>query len=66
MLNFECIDKTESGKVELSFTDSEGDDSVKITITLKTAWDIVREVQKLYSYAATKKPRKLNPSSSTY
>ena len=54
MLNFECIDTTESGKVELCFTDSDGDDAVKVIITQETAWDIVKEIQKKYSYAATK------------
>ena len=52
MVNLECIDKTESGKVELCFTDAEGDESVKILITQKTAWNIVVEMQKKFSYAA--------------
>lgn len=54
MLNFECIDKTESGEVELCFTDSDGDESVKILVTQKTAWDIVKEIQSKFSYAAMK------------
>ncbi len=52
MLNFECVDKTESGQVELCFTDSVGDESVKIIVTKKTAWDIVRGIQEKFSYAA--------------
>ena len=54
MLNLECIDKTESGNVELCFTDSDGDDSVRIIITQKTAWDIAKEIQKKYCYATNK------------
>ena len=54
MLNFECIDKTEGGNVELCFTDSDGDESVKILVTQKTAWAIVKEIQKKFSYAALK------------
>ena len=55
MLNFECIDKTKSGKVELCFTDSDGDESIKILITQKTAWDIKNEIQRKFSYAVTLK-----------
>lgn len=54
MLNLECIDKNEDSKVELCFTDSDGDESIKIIITQKTAWDIVREIQRKFSYAALK------------
>lgn len=54
MLNFECIDEVESGKVELCFTDSDGDESVKVIVTRKTAWDIKREIGRRFSYAATK------------
>ena len=54
MLNFECIDKIESGKVELCFTDSDGDEAVKIIITQETAWDIVKEIQRKFSYTASR------------
>ena len=54
MLNFECIDKIENEKVELCFTDSDGDESVRIIVTQKTAWDIVKEIQRKFSYAALK------------
>ncbi len=50
MLNFECIDKTEDDKVELCFTDSDGDESVKIIVTQKTAWDIHKEIQRQFCY----------------
>lgn len=53
MLNFECVDEIESGNVELCFTDSDGDDAVKIIVTRKTIWDIAREVQRKFSYAAS-------------
>ena len=39
MLNFESIDELAKGKVELCFTDSDGDESIKIIVTQKTAWD---------------------------
>ena len=51
-MNFECVDKTKCGTVELCFTDSDGDEAVKILVTQKTAWQIVKEIQKKYSYAA--------------
>ncbi|KKM67245.1 hypothetical protein LCGC14_1472930 [marine sediment metagenome] len=53
MLNFECVDEIESGNVELCFTDSDGDDAVKIIVTQKTLWDIVRGIQRKFSYAAS-------------
>ena len=54
MLNFECIDKIETEKVELCFTDSNGDESVKIIVTEKTAWDIAKEIRRKFSYATLK------------
>ena len=57
MLNFECADKTEDGKVELCFTDADGDESVKILLTQRTAWAIVTEIQKNFSYAAQRTPK---------
>ncbi len=56
MLNFECIDdKDDKDKVEMCFTDPEGDESIKICISKQTAWDIVREIQRKYSYAAERR-----------
>lgn len=52
MLNFECVDTLEDNMVEICFTDSIGDESVRIIISEKTAWDLVKEIQKKYSYAA--------------
>ncbi len=57
MLNFECIDTKDGETAELCFTDSDGDESVKILVTQQTVWDIVREIQKKFSYAAQKKRR---------
>ena len=54
MLNLKYIDKTESGNVELCFTDSDGDDSMRIIITQETAWDIVKEIQRKFSYGNMK------------
>ncbi|KKM05493.1 hypothetical protein LCGC14_1753530 [marine sediment metagenome] len=54
MLNFECADAKDGEMAELCFTDSDGDDSVKILVTQQTAWDIAKEIQKKFSYAAQK------------
>lgn len=54
MLNFECVDNTEDGNIELCFTDSEGDESIKICVSERTAWEIVRGIQAKISYAAKK------------
>lgn len=55
MLNFECCDEKADEKAELCFTDSDGDESVKILITRQTAWDIVRVIQEKFSYAAQRR-----------
>ena len=45
MLNVECVDKTDTS-VEICFTDPDGDESVKICVSVKVAWDIVRAIRK--------------------
>lgn len=55
MLNLECVDKVKKNKIELCFTDSEGDECIKLLITEATAWGIVREIQRNFSYAAKNK-----------
>ena len=54
MLNFECMDKV-NGKIELCFTDSRGDESIKIIVSEKTIYEIKEEINRKFSYAAKKK-----------
>ncbi|KKN19397.1 hypothetical protein LCGC14_0946080 [marine sediment metagenome] len=59
MLNFECVDKREDGFVELCFTDSEGDEAVKVIVSKKTAWDIAKKITDNFCYATTKKRKEV-------
>jgi hypothetical protein len=54
MLNFECLDETSDGKVELCFTDTNGDESVKIIVSEKTIYEIKQEINRKFSYAKRK------------
>lgn len=55
MLNLECVDEQEDGKVGIVFTDSEGDECIKITISEKNAIDLARDIQNQFGYAAKKR-----------
>ena len=57
MLNFECIDELHNGNVELCFSDSDGDESVKIYVSPTTAWEIAKEIQKRFSFAGKRRPK---------
>ncbi len=57
MLNFECADKTNTGLVELCFTDSEGDESIKVCVSVQTVWDIAKEIRRKFGYTTTKRAK---------
>ena len=44
-MNSECADII-NDKIELCFTDSEGDEAVRICLSKETAWDVVRELRR--------------------